>query len=33
MTGARAQQSNDDKLLGSMSTVLDALYASYKDGK
>jgi hypothetical protein len=31
MTGARAQQSNDDKLLGSMSTVLDALYASYKD--
>ena len=31
MTGVRAQQSNDDKLLQSMSTVLDALYASYQD--
>jgi hypothetical protein len=29
MTGARAQQSSDDKLLQGMSAVLDALYASY----
>jgi len=31
MTGARAQQSDDDKLLKSMSAVLDALYASYNE--
>jgi hypothetical protein len=31
MAGVRAQQSNDDKLLQSMSAVLDALYASYQD--
>jgi hypothetical protein len=31
MTGARAQRSSDDKLLASMSTVLDALHASYKE--
>lgn len=29
MAGARAQQANDDKLLQSISAVLDALYASY----
>jgi len=29
MAGARAQQANDDKLLQSMSAVLDALYTSY----
>jgi hypothetical protein len=31
MAGARAQQSNDDQLLQSMSAVLDALHASYTD--
>ena len=31
MAGARAQQANDDKLLHSMSAVLDALYASYSE--
>jgi hypothetical protein len=31
MAGARAQQSDDDKLLKGISAVLDALYASYKD--
>ena len=31
MTGLRAQRTNDDKLLQSMSAVLDALYASYQD--
>ena len=31
MTGLRAQQTKDDKLLQSMSSVLDALYASYQD--
>lgn len=31
MAGVRAQQSNDDKLLLSMSAVLDALYASYTE--
>jgi hypothetical protein len=31
MAGARAQQANDDKLLQSMSAVLDALYASYSE--
>jgi hypothetical protein len=29
MAGARAEQADDDKLLKSMSAVLDALYASY----
>jgi hypothetical protein len=29
LAGARARQPNDDKLLRHMSTVLDALYASY----
>ena len=31
MAGARAQQASDDKLLHSMSAVLDALYASYSE--
>lgn len=31
MTGARAQQPNDDKLLQTMSAVLDALHASYTE--
>jgi hypothetical protein len=31
MAGARAQQTDDDKLLRSMSTVLDALHASYAE--
>ena len=31
MAGARAQQTDDDKLLQSMSAVLDALYASYSE--
>jgi hypothetical protein len=31
MTGARAQQPDDDKLLKSMSAVLDTLYAGYAE--
>jgi hypothetical protein len=31
MSGARTQQANDDRLLQSMSAVLDALYASYSE--
>jgi len=31
LTGARAQQPSDDKLLQSMSAVLDALYTTYQD--
>jgi len=31
LSGARARQTNDDKLLQSMSGVLDALYASQQD--
>lgn len=31
MTGVRAQHANDDKLLQGMSTVLDALHASYTE--
>ncbi|HZP65831.1 MAG TPA: chromate resistance protein ChrB domain-containing protein [Rudaea sp.] len=31
LAGARMQQPNDDKLLRSMSGVLDALYTSYRD--
>jgi len=31
MAGARAQQTDDDQLLHSMTAVLDALYASYSE--
>ena len=31
LTGARAKQLDDDKLLQGMSTVLDALYTTYRD--